>query len=310
MTNFLISLRNFDSQGNPGTDVGSTSYIEIADTAKNYNLSSVIPDSKKWLSDISGTSVLVFVHGFGNPAEKVVARHNSVKRHVPPGVALVSFDWPSGNSGITAKEAYEKDKNNATKSASSLMSDCLQVLLLNRFTSGNVHLFAHSMGAYVTEQAFQAPKPIKINHVLMAAADVDQKNYQAGSTSLTNFLGKCTDLTAYWSSDDQALPESQKWQGYVPLGLQGYPPGSSIPGSCYGLDCTSYFEKYAKGHPPPPPPIILPPEFSHVWYILFEPTPPPVNDFYSDMIRTAQGLPTSATRAKTSDPRGFLLQRP
>ena len=35
------------------------------------------------------------------------------------------------------------------------------------------------MGAYVTEKAFQVPKATKVNHVVMAAADVDQLNYKS-----------------------------------------------------------------------------------------------------------------------------------
>ncbi len=264
MTNFLISLRKFDPQGNPGTDVGPAAYIEIADDAQSYTTSSVIPDRNKWLNDIPGPNVLVFVHGFGNKADKAVARHNSIKRHLPSGFSLVSFDWASGNPGLP-KVAYEKDKANAKLSAPNLMSDCLQVLLPKFKYGQNIHLFGHSMGAYVTELAFQPPKALSINRVLMAAADVDQSNYQAGSTPLANFLGKCASLTAYWSVDDQALQELQKMQGYVPLGLNGY-PGSAIPGKCFGIECTPYFEQYVQRHPPPPPPVILPSEFSHVWY--------------------------------------------
>jgi pimeloyl-ACP methyl ester carboxylesterase len=308
MTNFLISLRKFSVEGKPTYDVGPTTYIEIADGAADYNTSSVIPDKNKWLSDLSGKSVLVFVHGFDNDSAKVIIRHKLIKRYLPPGYALVSFDWPAQNPGITPRQVYERDKNNAKTTAPRLMSDCLQVLV-PKFTSGNVHLFGHSMGAYLTEQAFQAAQAIKINHVLLAAADVDQLNYQAGSPPLTNFLGKCTDLTAYWSADDQALQESQSWQGYVPLGLGGY-KGSAIPGACYGVECTPYFEQYAKGHPPPPPPVILPPEFSHVWYMFYQPPLPALNDFYTDANEVIQGSSTTPTRAKTTDPRGFKLQRP
>jgi hypothetical protein len=180
------------------------------------------------------------------------------------------------------------------------MSDCLQNLL-GKFPSANIHLIAHSMGAYLTENAFQPSKAIKINHVMMAAADVDQLNYQAGSTPLTNFLGKCTDLTAYWSADDEALKESQKWQSYLPLGLGGY-NDSAIPGSCWGVQCTSYYEKHVKPFHPLP-------EFSHVWYLLFEPLAA-ANDFYTDTSEVMRGVSTAPTRAKTTDPRGFVLQRP
>lgn len=301
-SNYLISLRKDAGGGKPGTQIGPATYIEIADDATSYNLNSKT-DPKKWLGDLPGTSVLVFVHGYGNNADKVVDRHKSVRPHVPPGTCLVSFDWPSGNL------LYSEDKQNALNSAPNLMSDCLQILL-NRFTPQNVHLFCHSMGAYVTANAFQAQVPVKVNHLLMAAADVDRLDYGAKSTNLIHILGKCADLTVYWSTDDKALQESEKLpinKGAVPLGLQGY-PGVAVPGRCYGIDCTGYFEKYVKPFPAPVPPS----EMTHVWYLLYQPTPPPpaLNDFYSDMAAVLQGAPTSPTRAATQDPNGFQLKRP
>jgi len=184
-----------------------------------------------------------------------------------------------------------------------LIRDCLKVLLDNKFTSNNIHLFAHSMGGFVTEAAFQDPKSIKINHVVMAAADVDQSNYVAGSTTLKNVLSKCTDLTAYWSSDDVALQGSRTFNKYIPLGLNGF-PDPDTPASCTAVQCTTYYNKYAKYEGQPD-------DFSHVWYILYAPTPPLVNDFYADMNRTLSGgpaptpPPTWPTRAS-----GFVLRRP
>jgi Uncharacterized protein conserved in bacteria len=301
--NFLISLRNDDpvGSGNPGTKMGNTAYFELSPDAPSYNLGSQI-DKKKWLSRIAGTSVLIFVHGFGNDASKVVARHNAVKPYIPPGFTLVSFDWPSGNTGFSA---YKDDKANAKQSAPRLITDCIQHLL-TRFGWGNVNLFAHSMGAYVTENAFSTAGAVKINHVLMAAADVDRLNYVAGSYPLGGFLAKCNDLTAYWSSDDQALQESAKMpinNGAIPLGLSGYPqPG--VPGKCRGIECTAYYRNYALGTSQ----IAPGPEFSHVWYLLYQPPGPAVNDFFADMAEVIR-LP-GLTRAPTKDPFGFLLQRP
>jgi esterase/lipase superfamily enzyme len=216
MTNFLISLRDQGIAGAPGTQPGKTTLIAIPDRETNYNL--LVPFTRpKWLALLAsqGTSVLVFVHGFGDGSEKVVARHKSIKAHLPPGMVLVSFDWPAGN-------LYAKDKANAKTIAPRLMTDCLG-RLVSFFGSANVHLFAHSMGAYVTENAFQGASGIKINHVLMGAADVDQLNYVGGSIPLTKFLGKCADLTTYWSTDDAALQDSEELSKYTPLGLKGYP---------------------------------------------------------------------------------------
>jgi len=302
--NFLISLRDYNVLGKPGTKMGeTTTYFDISDSQKVYLLEERIAQ-KVWLDRvrIAGASVLVFVHGFADDAEKVVERHRSIRPHVPSGVSLVSFDWPAGNRD----KPYETDKANAALSAPKLMSECLNVLLTSKLFEGkNIHLFAHSMGAYVTETAFQPQQSIKINHVLMAAADVDQLNYRDKSAPLTNFLGKCADLTAYWSTDDAALQDSEKLNKYTPLGLKGY-PDPDTPGGCYGVQCTTYYNRYVKYSGQDA-------TFSHIWYILYPvipPQPPSVNDFYTDMIKTLQGPPVPPPSPSPTRATGFMLRRP
>jgi hypothetical protein len=302
--NFLISLRNdWDGHGNPGTKLAqSSTYIEIPETATTYNLQKNKIDSPdQWLGEIAGTSaitdtsVLVFVHGYDNDATKVVARHNAIKPNLPPGFTLVSFDWPAGNPHPTT---YDVDKGNALASAPNLISDCLQVLL-RMFRSSKLHLLAHSMGAYVTETAFKTPKATQINHVMMAAADVDRLNYRADSPSLQSFLSNCSGLSAYWSQDDEALMFSVKEKinkGAVPLGLKGF-PDPQIPDGCSAIECTGYYETYVEntGHAGIPKK-----EFSHVWYLLY-PIPPTtgINSFYTDMREVLQDSSTSPTRTQT-----------
>jgi pimeloyl-ACP methyl ester carboxylesterase len=307
MTIFLISLRDSGIGGVPGTKPGKTHLIAIPDPETNYNLLGPGFAWPEWLALLAsqGPSVVVFVHGFGDTSDKVVARHKSIKAHLPPGVTLVSFDWPAGN----LIDPYKTDKGIAQTIAPRLMTDCLG-RLINVFDPANVHLFAHSMGAYVTETAFQAASTIKINHVLMAAADVDQLNYVQGSARLTNFLGKCADLTAYWSTDDAALQQSVKEdinKGAVPLGLKGY-PDPDVPPGCQGVQCTTYYDRYVQMPNPPGPPG----EYSHVWYILYPLTPGPVNDFYTDWNRVLQQGPPSPPPPSSWPTRGtgFILRRP
>jgi pimeloyl-ACP methyl ester carboxylesterase len=305
--NFLISLRNdADGQGNPGTGVGDTAYIEIDPNDTSYNLKLAIKP-ETWLNDIPGTSVLVFVHGYDNDAIKVIQRHVAIKPNLPPGVSLISFDWPSGNKAkpLQPESGYNDDKANAKQCAPRLIRDCFQ-FLLTRFDAANINLLAHSMGAYVTENAFFEPpndSALKINHVSMAAADVDRQNYKAGSPNLTNFLNRCTDLTAYWSTYDGALQTSVKMKinnGAIPLGLQGY-PDRPAPDPCRGIECSAYYDTYVKQS-------MSGDEGSHVWYLLYKADPPAVNDFYTDLADRIRL--TGQARAATQDPSGFLLQRP
>jgi pimeloyl-ACP methyl ester carboxylesterase len=220
--------------------------------------------------------------------------------------------------------AYQNDKHNAASSASYFIRDCLKVLL-RKFEPGNIHLFGHSMGAYVIEQAFQTPSEVfMVGHVLLAAGDVNQMNYGAATPLLTNYLSHCNNLSVYWSQDDQALADSHIINHYIPLGLQGFK--GVVPDRCYGIECTGYYRNYVKNDPPPAPPPLPPPnlplppispaEFSHVWYLLYAPKPPPVNDFYTDFGAVLRGYLTFPTRAPkppppmTPDKNSFSLQRP
>jgi pimeloyl-ACP methyl ester carboxylesterase len=258
----------------------------------------------QWLSDLSRTgakSVLVFIHGFGNDATAIVTRHRMIKSRLPPDVCLVSFDWPSGNSGATAEEKYTKDKANAAAIVLRLYRDCLSdKVLFSKFAPPNVHLFAHSMGAFVTEQAFLSTSTsdaFRVGHVLMAAADVDRLNYLRGSISLQNFITKCSDLTAYWSQDDEALKSSvlaKVNNKAVPLGLRGF-PDPAIPDRCIAVEGTAYYERTAiKGLPPD----MDADEYSHVWYLFYQPQAPLLNDFYIDMNEVLTGSSTSPTRTQ------------
>ena len=302
MGNFLISLRDFGIEGKPGTKMGkTTTHFDIPEGQSLYYLRDNVPQ-KLWLDGLrlAAPRVLVFVHGFADDAEKVIQRHLAIKRQLLPGITLVSFDWPAGND----IDPYVTDKANATLSAPKLMTDCLDVLVAGRlFDAGNIHLFAHSMGGYVTETAFQGQSSTKINHVVMAAADVDQSNYGRDSASLTTFLGKCTDLTAYWNTDDAALQDSERINPYTPLGLKGY-PDPDTPGRCSSVQCTTYYNKYVKD-------LGQPGNYSHIWYILYEPTSPLHNDFFGDM-NSRLPLPPLPTPAPPLPTRalGFVLRRP
>lgn len=314
MSNFLISCRNDSTPegkpptGQPGTKLSNvTTYIQMADGDADYDLRTTMLPAD-WMKAIAGTTpqnktVLVFVHGFADKSDAVVQRHNSIKKNLPPDVALISFDWPAGNDF----EPYKTDKGNALASAPRLLFDCLITLINGGFSGGKIHLFAHSMGAYVTENAFQIERDIKINHVLMAAADVDQSNYVKGSAFLANFLSKCQDLTAYWSTDDAALQYSEQHvpiNDYTPLGLKGY-PDPDAPDRCYGVQCTTYYNRYVKYQGQPD-------TYSHIWYIVYPPNPGPVNDFYTDLNKVLPG-PSSPVPPPGPWPArgtGFVLRRP
>jgi pimeloyl-ACP methyl ester carboxylesterase len=304
--NFLISFRDHDplhplDPGKPGTGIGATTYIVTDPLATTYNLIRNGMSWAQWISLLRANAkkLVVFVHGFGDDADKVLSRHNSIRRNLPldEEFTLVSFDWPAGNNPDRPIDGYTADKKNATTIAPKLL-DFLQILQLNGFTNTNIHLLAHSMGAYVTETAFQVKNSVTVYHVVMAAADVDRNNYKVGSAFLTTFLSHCVDLTVYWSTEDKALWDSIKVikNPYIPLGLRGYPEGDlPTKDKRRSLQCTDYFNVRVKDGPIPPGEELA---WSHVWYLIFEAPPPQVSAFYDDMIEVLQNKPTVSTRVE------------
>ena len=298
--NFLISFRDEPEPrlhpGKPGTRIGATTYIVTNPSATTYNLKSDMVPMDTWLNRVSASKkVVVFVHGFADDADKVLARHNSIKQNLPPDeeFTLVSFDWPAGNYPDHPKDGYWTDKENATAISWELLP-FLQRLQLKGLSYTNMHLLAHSMGAFLTETAFQAKNSIKVNHVFMAAADVDREHYISGTDFFTTFLSHCTDLTVYWGMQDQALQESAEMNVYTPLGLTGYRDWD-LPPKKQSVQCTDYYYQYVEAGKPDD---MLESVWSHVWYLIFLPAHPPplANDCFADIIEILRGQPTTPTR--------------
>jgi pimeloyl-ACP methyl ester carboxylesterase len=320
--NFLISLRKDLGGGVPGTSIAGKAPVYISSPeGQTYNLTGKNSQTQEaWLKAMDGyKQVLVFVHGFGNDATQVVSRHESVKPHLPEGFALVSFDWPSGDGTGGIGPKYSADRDNAKNSALRLISECLSPLV-GKFGSKNVHLCAHSMGAYVTETAFHSAEgKIKINHVFLAAGDVDAANYEAGTDKLNSFLSCCNDLSVYSSEYDEAMKASSWFKKLHPkdsphrLGEKGFP--QTVPPGCTSIQCSHYWEHFAKSHPPAPPPNVtvaaFAHEYTHVWYLVFEPEPENgENDFYGDMVSVLTSASKFPTRAKKSESLYRLIRPP
>src|SRR5690349_7968264 len=69
MGDFLISWRDFDTEGNAGTMMGSRpTYYDMEALKKVYTLGDAILNRDLWLDALrpSGPTVVVFVHGFAD----------------------------------------------------------------------------------------------------------------------------------------------------------------------------------------------------------------------------------------------------
>src|SRR5262249_6596004 len=137
--------------------------------------------------------VLFLVHGFN------VSHQDAIKFHLECAKALtdagwvgqlISYDWPS--DGLVF--AYLPDRSNARAAASPLVRNGIDLLeqAQQENCTINVHVMAHSMGGFVTQQAFtwayqDVPPDWKVGQLLFVPADVDYTVFSAGNVSATAF---------------------------------------------------------------------------------------------------------------------------
>jgi alpha-beta hydrolase superfamily lysophospholipase len=167
MPDYVITARA--PQGSTfSDDPGPTSFLEVPDCAPTTAPTQAIPRDD-WVRKViaragrkrDGTGamrgdVLVFIHGYDNEPPIVLRRHRRLQVDLPQhdynGV-VISFDWPAQEIAL----AYLEDREKAKLTAFRLVKDCIE--LFARMQSGadcdiNVHLLAHSTGAYVVREAF------------------------------------------------------------------------------------------------------------------------------------------------------------
>jgi alpha-beta hydrolase superfamily lysophospholipase len=99
--------------------------------------------------------LLVFIHGYDNTPGIVLQRHRRLRADLRDASyvgGVVSFDWPSGDVAL----AYLDDREKAKQTAFALVRDCIELFARTQLSPDcdvNVHLLAHSTGAYVVREA-------------------------------------------------------------------------------------------------------------------------------------------------------------
>jgi alpha-beta hydrolase superfamily lysophospholipase len=160
---FVICARNIENK-KFGNEPGKTTFLCVP--SNNNTLpqpSHIEPSSQKWVktllsglapcpnpgSDTTTGDILVFIHGYKNSQQTVMARHRLLKDGLKSkgfnGI-VVSFDWPSaGDSAI-----YLEDRHDAKKTALQLVSDGISLLCKCQqpHCQVNIHVLAHSMGGF------------------------------------------------------------------------------------------------------------------------------------------------------------------
>ena len=219
---------------------------------------------------------------------------------------VISFDWPS--DGLVF--AYLDDRVDARAAASALTNSAIGLLEARQSADCiiNVHVMAHSMGCFVTQQAvtwaYQDVRPAwRIGQVMLVAADVDYSVFAADNTSAKSFAQYSGRLTAYVNKYDKALLASNvKRLTLAPrLGRVGLP--DAAPSLMCEVDCSNVFEDVSKS-------IIddLDPSKTHSFYF-DQPR------FWRDAVLTLMGgldrnvIPTRLPNPERSMPNRFTLKK-
>lgn len=214
--------------------------------------------------------ILFFVHGYNNDQDIVIKRHRLLLKDLKKAGyqgTLVSFDWPSASSALN----YLEDRSDAKATAFQLVKDGLAPLakLQRPACQINVHVLAHSMGAFVIREALDdaddrrsiAANSWTISQTVLIGGDLSSSSMKRNDSKSSSLFRRSIRLTNYFSRYDSALKLSNvKRIGVAPrVGRIGLP--EEIPSKAVDVDCSDYWnslaEKSAKFHG----------QFDHSWYV-------------------------------------------
>jgi esterase/lipase superfamily enzyme len=319
MSDYVICAR--DVRGKSfGSEPAKSSYLIVPDDGQPKPSKDQLHDQKKWAVKLMAEArkgvpangeghILVFVHGYNNDQKIVMERHRRLRDDLKaanfPGV-VVSFDWPSGNVGAF----YLEDLQDAHKSAYQLVGDGIILLasMQQPDCKINIHLLAHSMGAYVTREAFTAADDVenltgkdwRVSQIMLIAPDISCRSMSIEDHRTNGIYRCCNRLTCYSSKHDDVLKLSNVKRAGVAerAGRAGLPPDA--PDHAVNVDCSDYWLSIPKTQA-----VIG--DRKHSWHI-----GDPV--FTRDMIETMNGISRGATstrhHASPPVPNRFKLDRP
>jgi hypothetical protein len=207
--------------------------------------------------------ILFFVHGFNTPQQTMLARQRLLKAglaaHGWDGV-VVGFDWPCASSALN----YLDDRTDAKLSALKLVDEGIASFarVQRPECEINMHILAHSMGAFVVREAFDdaddrpavAQTAWTVSQTVFIGADVSAGSLAESSAKSSSIYRHTVRLTNYFNPFDAALSLSNvKRVGVAPrAGRIGLPPGA--PGKAVNVDCGPHYERNrgsydGAGHP-------------------------------------------------------------
>lgn len=227
MSSFILSVRELE-EDQFATTIGKISYLIVPDDAKEPRPSHGINNVNIWLGKVSSYAypnpynqntlpldIVFFVHGYNTSPEEALVRQRLVEAELRlRGLQcmVIGFDWPTGGKIMF----YEYDRLQALEAATMLVKD--GIIPFYRFTSQecriNIHVIAHSMGAFVVREAFRAIDKARdtnrvidwrIGQLVLFAADISSDCFEQDHADMVSVFNHCGRLTNYFSGYDKAL---------------------------------------------------------------------------------------------------------
>jgi len=268
MPDYVFTVRRARSDGF-GSEPGPTRFLEVPDAAerplpahrirKSDWIRRVLEVAAGRTNPVTGEAVgdiVIYVHGYNNSTRSMLARLRRIRSaFAAEGFegAVIGFDWPSADSALN----YLEDRWDAKQTANQLVREGIEsfVRLQRPDCEINLHLMAHSMGAYVVREAFDqaddrrsiAAVSWSVSQVLLFGADVSVSSLDDGNPKSSSLYRHCNRLTNYFNHFDNALSLSNiKRIGVAPrtgrVGLSGAEPRKAVD-----VDCTVHFQSAAGG---------------------------------------------------------------
>jgi len=300
------SIRNSKFSGEPGP----VRFLQVPGTSKHPSPSHRVKKSD-WVNaiieacrpgarnNLTEGDIVLLVHGFNVDPSEMLALHRKVKaglsRHGFDGV-VVSYDWPAEGKTL----AYKEDRKDAKATAISLVDDGVKtfVRLQRADCDIDVHIMAHSMGAYVTREAFDdaddrasvASRAWSVSQVMLVAADISDGSLAAGNPKSSSLFRHAVRVTNYFSPLDDILSISASKRVGVSRRAGRVGSGEPLRDKTANIYCGAYFRDNRDRFPDDV-------RAGHSWYF-------DDDTFYKDAALTIEGrldraeLPTRAPTDK------------
>ncbi len=263
--NYIITARNIKRDKTFGSEPGRARFLRVPDNSlpsPEYAVPNRPTYIRKWAKEVMDKSmpsnkpnrlhgdILIFIHGYNNSQKIVIKRHEMLKHNLAEAGfngTVVSFDWPSNDKTLN----YLEDRSDAKQTALCLVDDCITLFsqMQTPECTVNVHLLAHSTGAYVIRQAFDdaddrraiAETNWTVSQLIFIGGDVSSSGMRQGNPKSSSVYRHCIRFTNYSNPYDSALKLSNiKRVGTAPrVGRVGLP--HTVPENAVNVDCGEYY---------------------------------------------------------------------